>query len=310
MDHGFISSGVDPAETVRLESFKSRVNVKVDFWTEKLGQELEGFYDVITACNVFAHNLNPLDFLKGCYHALTEKGYLIIEMPYAPRYMIDMPNEGHVYHEHQNYFTVNSLLCLATRADFWITNIEERPIHGGSIRVWMQKAENFRGPWQGPNPKVQEFINKEKDLGLYNLETYVRFEHTLRKNWEDLASILLSYHKQDYLIVGYGASAKSTTLLNGPFKNYLRMAPKDVIDFIIDDNPRKGGKFTPGTGIYIADTKDCHFPVSTTHKIAFLNLAYNFSSEIKEKIKRLRLWGKDDILIEFVPKVNVSKLHD
>lgn len=307
---GFITAGIDPAQPLRLDSFQNGFNIHVGYWSEDLGIQLSNSYDVITACNVFAHNPDPFQFLNGCHHALKDDGYLIIEFPYAPRYMLDNPTCGHYYHEHQNYFTVNSFLALATRSGFWITDIEERPIHGGSIRLWLQKADKFQGPWLGPNPKVQAFIDKEKNLGLYKLKTYVRFEHTLRKNWDDLAQVLLSYQKQGYFIVGYGASAKSTTLLNGPFKHYLNKAPKDVIEFIIDDNPRKGGKFTPGSQIYIANTKECHFPVSITPKMAFLNLAYNFKDEIKERIKRLRPWGKDDILIEFVPKVNVSNLHD
>lgn len=301
-DFSFWSRGVDPAETLRLTSFIKDVNVLTAYWNEELGKQLAKSFECITACNVFAHNTNPYGFLRGCHHALIDEGIVVIEMPYAPRYMIDNPTEGHYYHEHQNYFTVNSFVFLAYRAGFHVFNITEHPIHGGTIRLWLEKVKEFKD-----TPEVVEsYLNKETSLGLYKLETYKRFENTLKKNWDDLARLLVHYKRQGYFIVGYGASAKSSTLLNGPLKDIIKRNLGEIIDLIVDDNPRKVGKNTPGTHISIVDPQE----LSTAFKrpMAFLNLVYNFKDEVKDRLKTLRSGYEGDLFINYVPKVFIEEL--
>lgn len=287
--------GVDPAENLAEISTKKDFKPYVNYWSSKFAEtfvELEkenGKVNIITACNVFAHNLNPYDFLIGCKKALNKTGIVIIEMPYCLS-TIKLNDLGQIYHEHINYFNVTSMMALCDKAGFKIKDIHEFPnIHGGTIRFTLRKVGR-------ESEKIVGYYKQEQAAGLHKLETYHEYQERINQNIYQLKNELYDFHLKGYEIVAYGASAKSSTLFNLP-DFYSRL-----ISYVVDDNPLKIHHFCPGSGIAIEPPEELKNPLNTNKK-AILMTTHNFKKEIIERLKRLGFSGP---IINYVPKVSVE----
>lgn len=289
--------GVDPAENLS-SARKQMVGYEsfTRYWNKETAQVV-GKYDIITGLNVFAHNGDPLGFLEACKEALAPEGFVIIEFPYGKQTFLEA-QDGQIYHEHINYFLVSSFARLTERAGFGIVEILETKVHGGSIRFFLQYGVEH-------SKKVTVYKENEMREGLRKEETYLNFSKQVQQNYRDLMLCVATQASLGYKVIGYGAAAKTSTLLNA-IKMYLPVlkAHPNALPYIVDDNPLKVNRLVPGVNIPIRGTEEL---TKEEGPICHLIFSWNFRQEIIGRIRKLRPEAKDSVLTH-VPKLLLEDL--
>jgi len=280
---GVDTYGIDPAENLYDRSSANH-NIICDFFGPGAISKLKNIeYDIMIAQNVFAHNPDPHGFIISCAELMNDNTVLFIQTSQAD--MILHNEFDTIYHEHINFFNANSMNSLARRTGLNLIDVIKTPIHGNSYIFVLSKLSTNK-------KRVENIIALEASHGLLSKNTYVRWEATVRANMDQLIQTINQHRDQDYVLVGYGAAAKGNTLLN--FGNIK-------LDFIIDDNPLKQGKFTPGTSCAIVSIDRLN-DFNSDSKILFVPLAWNFFNEIKNKIKKARTNSNDQFL-RYFPRI-------
>jgi 2-polyprenyl-3-methyl-5-hydroxy-6-metoxy-1,4-benzoquinol methylase len=281
---GLKTYGIDPA--TNLHSISSQEHdVVCDYFKQDHVVYYKDRVDIITAQNVFAHNDYPLDFLKQCREIMHDDSVLFIQTSQAD--MVKNNEFDTIYHEHLSFFCANSMNELARRAGLYLIDIRKTPIHGNSYMFVFSKHP-------GNTTAVEVFLKEERDAGLNTPATYIEYARKAQKAVADLKETITAYRAEGYVIAGYGAAAKGMTLLN--FGNI-------GLDFIIDDNPLKQGRYSPGMHIPVVDID--MLDQCEDLNVAFVPLAWNFFDEIKRKIKTKRD-RKEDAFIRYFPSIKVE----
>jgi hypothetical protein len=279
--------GIDPAENLYLRSSASH-SVICDFFGPAAVAELKKVnYDIIIAQNVCAHNPDPYGFITSCAELMNDNTVLFIQTSQAD--MVLNNEFDTIYHEHVNFFNVNSMSRLAQRAGLHLVDTVKAPIHGNSYIFILSRAAVNKN-------RVKNAIDLEAAYGLLNKDTYTRWQSTVRSNMDQLIETIDQHRNDGYTLVGYGAAAKGNTLLN--FGNIQ-------LDFIIDDNSLKQGKFTPGTGCAIVSIDHLN-QFNANDRLLFVPLAWNFFKEIRSKIQQARN-NSNDRFLRYFPTVEVAQ---
>lgn len=285
--------GVDPAENLASICKEKDINVNINYWSSNFADFLckkEGIkFNIITACNVLAHNYNPYDFLLGCRKALSNSGIIIIEFPYG-KSTIELNDFGQIYHEHLQFFNIRSFTTLCDKLALKIVDINFfSEIHGGTIRFTLSK--------KGKETKnFYELRKIEQDKGLWDLKTYFKFSSRINQNINNLYDKLQFLKDHGYKIICYAASAKLSTLLNYD----KRLA--DIISYIVDDNPLKCSRYTPGSNVPIFSTNEL---LKENQNLVIIVTAHNFKDEIKNRLQNIGIKGK---LLNYVPEVYIEDI--
>jgi 2-polyprenyl-3-methyl-5-hydroxy-6-metoxy-1,4-benzoquinol methylase len=281
--HNMKTYGVDPAENIYATSSENH-NVVCDFFGPNIVNKLPKVkFDAITAQNVFAHNPNPLEFLQTCTQLMDDHTQLFIQTSQAD--MILNNEFDTIYHEHINFFNVNSMNELAKRANLNLIDVIKTPIHGNSYVFVFSKL--IKREYH-----ISNIIKSESKL--LNIKTYDDWKENTIKNMSTLKITMNDFKANGYVIVGYGAAAKGNTLLN-----YI----DTPLDLIIDDSPLKQNLYAPGTNSPIKSI-DALKELSKDTKILFMPLAWNFFTEISKRIKAVRNEPQDKFL-KYFPNVEV-----
>jgi hypothetical protein len=195
-----------------------------------------------------------------------------------------------IYHEHISFFNVNSMSALCERAGVNLIDVIKTPLHGNSYVFVISKNVNVHRPYN-----ISNAIAMERKAGLLSEATYEKY----RKNCE---RIMIRFHNEvelakheNYHVIGYGAAAKGMTLLN---------ASKTSLNCIIDDNPMKQRRFTPGMSIPIVSIKELE-KYSSRQRIFFVPLAWNFFNEISDRIRKER-HNQNDKFMKYFPDVEIT----
>lgn len=271
--------GVDPAIDIAKKATQNGIETLPHFLNIKLAKSIVkkiGPADVVTVNNAFAH-IHDLDEIVASVKILTkDEGVFVIEFPY----LIDFIEKNlfdTIYHEHLSYLSIRPLMALFKRFNMEIFDVKKVNSHGGSLRVYIKKAEaKYK-----VKKNVQKLINKEIGLGLNKINIYVKFAKAIEKNKKRLIMLLKNLKSQNKTIVGYGAPAKGNTLLN-----FYKIGPK-ILDYIIDDSSYKQGLYTPGT----------HIPVVSINKLSETKpdyvfiLAWNFADPLMNKLSDFKKSG-------------------
>jgi len=279
--------GVDPAKNIRELSLKRNLNVYVDYWNLEFSRKIKndvGDFDLIMAFHVLPHVEDPNDFVKSCLNVLSSTGKIFIQTSQCDMFL---NNEFDViYHEHSSYFTASSIRKLARNHGLYVSSIIKTDIHSKSFLFSLQKQECSED-------QLDALIAEEAKNGMYSIEKYKEFANIASEIKEKLLHGLQTFKDRGYTIIGYGAAAKGNTLLN-----YIEYK----LDYIIDDNEMKWGYLTPGMDIEIhgIELLDKGFD-----KICFIPLAWNFYSEIKERIEKVRD-TKNDVFIKYFPDYTIE----
>jgi SAM-dependent methyltransferase len=218
--------------------------------------------DVIHANNVLAHVADTNDFVAGIAALLKPDGIAVIEVPYV-RELIDRVEYDTVYHEHLCYFSVTAVDRLLRRHGLFLNRVQRLPIHGGSLRL-------FAAPTERPEAAVRELIEAERAEGLTELAYYRDFSGRVLELRNRLQALIGQLKGGGASIAGYGAAAKGTILLN-----HAGLGP-EAIDFVVDRNTFKQGKWVPGVRLPILPPS----AILERQPNFVLILAWNFKDEI------------------------------
>lgn len=263
--------GVDPAQNIVDTAIANGVPTKCRFFGAKAAKEIVeefGHARVVIARNVLPHVANLHDFVNGLRMCLEEDGLLVLEFHYA-RIIYEELHYDSIYHEHLCYFTFKSIEKLLNQFNLFVTDIKKSPISGGSLILMVKKKQGAE------SPTVQSYRDGEKEIKVNELSGWENFAKRVYSHRMQLLKILSKATEKNGTIVGYGASARSSTLLNfcGVDTRYISM--------VADQNPLKHKHFTAGTHIPIDSPEE----VMKENPECVLILAWNFSGEI---IKILR----------------------
>lgn len=270
--------GVEPAKNVAKLAVEKGIPTRVDFFGVALAEKLvaEGCRaDLVVGNNVLAQVPDLNDFVGGMRHLLKPEGAITLEVPHLQRLM-----EGNqfdtIYHEHFSYFSFVTIEKLAATHGLKLIDVEELGTHGGSIRVYLAHQAS---KWQ-PAKAVADMLTRERDLGFLNIATYALFADQVRRTKRKLLAFLIKAKDEGRTICGYGAPGKGNTLLN-----YCGIGT-DFLDFTVDRNPYKHGRFTPGMHIPIHDVS----AIDVAKPDYILILPWNLRDEIVEQMRHVGTW--------------------
>jgi SAM-dependent methyltransferase len=280
VERGIPVIGIDPAANVASEAESRGVQTLVTFFGADTARELAetGLQaDLVLGNNVLAQVPNLNSFIKGIGIILKPNGVCTIEFPHLLKTMVGNQFDQ-IYHEHFSYFSALTAERIFAAHGMRIFDVEELWTHGGSLRLYICHAGDENHPGSAA---ISELIRRERDAGLHQIETYAAFAHHVRATKRKLLSFLIETKSAGKSIVGYGAPGKGNTLLN-----YCGIRT-DFLDYTVDRNPYKHGKYLPGT----------HIPIFSIEKIAetkpdyLLVLPWNLKEEITRQLDYTRGWG-------------------
>lgn len=283
--------GVEPSSNVAQLARRNGVKVWENFFNQKTAEEIVdkfGHADIICGANVMCHIESINSVFIGAKILLKDDGVLFFEDPYLLD-IVKRSSFDQIYDEHIYYFSGLSIRELARHHNLELVDMVHQDVHGGSMRYYIQKANKRK-----PSSRVESFIANEKKYKLNEFAGYLDFKNNVNKICKDLNNILNDIRKKGNRIVGYGATSKSTTLLN-----YVQIGT-NIIDYISDITPTKINKFTPGTHIPVKS----HDFFKQDNPPYVLLLAWNHKKEILEKEKYYH--EKGGKFITFFPHVLVE----
>jgi nucleoside-diphosphate-sugar epimerase/SAM-dependent methyltransferase len=264
-DAGIPVLGIDPApEPVRI-AIERGIETINDFFGQALATELSAggrSADLIIANNVIAHVADQNDVVAGLSALLKPGGAVVVEFPYV-RDLVEQGQFDTIYHEHRCYFSVTSAKFLFERHGLHLNDVERIPIHGGSLRLTFEKIADA-------SPKVAEILAEESRIGLSEAAYFADFAGKVRAFREEARRIIGEMKASGARIAAYGAAAKGTIMLN-----YLGLNAS-VIEYVVDRNPVKQGRFVPGMHLPIVGPER----LSSDPPDMLLILPWNFRDEI------------------------------
>ena len=276
--------GIDPAANIARLAAGRGVRVLTRFFNIETACDVlasEGPARVITATNTFNHIDDLHSFCRGVLAVLEEDGTFIIEVPWG-KAILESNEFDNVYHEHLSELSLLSVVRLGEAVGLDVVDVEKLPVHGGSMRVFLQHA----GLQASPAPAVARMLAEERAAGLTRRESYEAFAGRVADLGEVLTRTLAGLKAQGRTIAGYGAPAKGNTLLN-----YFRIGP-GTLDFLVDRNPLKQGLYSPGMMIPVLAPE----AVAERQPDYLLVLAWNFFAEIREQMAAFEAGGGKFIL--------------
>jgi hypothetical protein len=264
--------GVDPAKNIAEMASQAGVPTMAEFFnlnTAKLVKEKYGNADVVFARNVIPHVKEVHSIIEGIADLLKEEGLGVIEFHYS-QIILDELHYDSVYHEHLFFYSLQSMIYLLNQYGLKPFDLTQSPISGGSLVIYFSKIHIDQ------SAELTNALKQEKEKKTNELQTWQEFSAACEKHAKQLKSIV-EEHKTKGPVIGYGASARSSTMLNFAGLN------SEVIDCIIDKNPLKHGRYTPGTNIPIISFEEGKKLFNKCGSI--LLLAWNFEKEITEELR-------------------------
>ena len=290
-DAGTNILGVDPASNIVRIAEKSGIETINEFFnidTAKDIKKTKGEARVITGTNVFAHMDDLQGVVESVKYLLSEDGVFIIEAPYLT-HLLDRIEYDTIYHEHLSYVSIKPVSNFLNNYDMEIIDIQERDIHGGSVRIFSA----LRGAHKINNRVIQRFVDEEDKKSIYSYENLRAFSDKVEKNRMELTWLLRKLKNEGKTIAGVSAPAKGMTLLN-----YCRIGT-EILDFVTEKSMLKVGRYTPGTHIPVLTDKDL---IDKMPDYALL-LAWNFADEIMANLTEYTNKGGKFIMPIPVPRI-------
>ena len=267
-DRGFKKIlGIEPAKNLAKLANKNNIKTVNCFLDNKNLKKIKKNADIILASNVFAHSDKLKEMAECMLKLLKNNGTIIIEVQYLLNTLKDLTFDN-IYHEHYNYWSLTSLKKFFEQFKAKIVKAEKINTHGGSLRVYIKKNKNTK-----LDKSVKALLTEEEKFGIKKYKTYQNFAEQIYKIKKNVQKNIKELKTNEKKLIGYGSPAKATTALNF-------FGVSEEIDFIVEDNKLKHGKFIHGVKI----------PIMSKDKISDKNntilvLAWNFFNDIKENNK-------------------------
>lgn len=284
--------GIEPTQSAANTAVSRGIEIIGDFFGKKLANTLANKgkkVDLAVANNVLAHVPDINDFVSGFTQILKPKGVATFENPHLLK-MIEEKQFDTVYHEHFSYLSLTAVNSIFKKNGLMIFDVEELPVHGGSLRYYAQRLETGIYPI---SENVGKIFQKERNAGLKKPDFYQSFQNQALIIKNEFLGFLRDQKKNGKLVAGYGAAAKGNTLLN------FCGVKEDSVNFIVDKNPHKQGMYSPGSKIPIVEEK----VILEKKPDIIVIFPWNIKEEIENQLTYVREWGCKFAVA--IPRLNV-----
>jgi len=279
-EEGVAVLGIEPTQNTAAVAIGKGIETITDFFGVRLAKKIAGNgikANLLLGNNVLAHVPDIIDFVGGMKLMLASDGVVTMEFPHLLQ-LIENNQFDTIYHEHFSYLSLYSVKQVFESQGLELFDVEELPTHGGSLRIYAKHKEDNMKTVSG---SVQTLLNKEIENGLTDINKYSEFSSKAMKVKLDLLDFLVAKKRANKKVAAYGAAAKGNTLLN------FCGVKNDMIEFVVDANPHKQGKFLPAS----------HIPVLTEQHLKnekpdfVIILPWNLKEEIMKQLEYIREWG-------------------
>ena len=294
-DNGYEVLGVDPAKNIARQANERGIVTKAEFFKREVAEDIireKVFPSVVYARNVLPHVADINGFVEGLACCCSDDNLLVVEVHYSGK-ILDELHYDSIYHEHLCYFTLTSVMNLLNRHGLYAFDVSLSPISGGSVVLYISNVEKKK------SGVLLEMLAQEEENGYNALEKWEEFAALVTKHKEELLTILNDRRRAGKKIAAYGASARSSTMLN-----YCGITQK-IIPKVIDQNRMKQCYLTPGSHIQIESAEE----VLAENPDEILLLAWNFKDEILDLLKTT--YGfRGEVIIPLPYPPSIERLGD
>jgi SAM-dependent methyltransferase len=276
--HGCRTIGIEPSGNIAKKAAERGIHTINEFISVDLGERIvvdHGRASVVCITNVFAHIHDLQGFMRAIDSLLTDKGVLVIEAPHFLQ-LINHLEYDTIYHEHLLYVSIRPLNLLFRRHGFEVYDVEEMPIHGGTVRIYVSRLNQNE-----KTSAVEKIVCEEEQGGIFDFRRLKNFSDEVLDHRNKLVGLLRKLKSEGHMLAGVSAPAKGMTLLNYCGIN------TDLLDFISEKSALKIGRYTPGAHIPVIPDSEL---VSRNPDYVLL-LAWNFAGEIMANLKEYREGG-------------------
>jgi hypothetical protein len=285
--------GIEPTHSTAAAAKKRGLSIIERFFGTALAQELCATHqqaDLIAANNVLAHVPDINDFVGGFTTLLKPHGVATFEFPHLLQ-MVAQHQFDTAYHEHYSYLSLTVVEALFRRNGLQVFDVEALATHGGSLRVYAQKAQT--GP-HSVTPAVSALLTDEATAGMTDQAYYRGFQAQAENVKNDLLCWLIDCKRKGIKVGAYGAAAKGNTLLN------FAGVKADLLPYVVDRSPGKAGRYLPGSRIPVVDESF----LQHDRPDRVLILPWNLKPELSEQLSYVQEWGAQ--FVTAVPRLSVT----
>jgi hypothetical protein len=286
--------GIEPTASTAHAARQRGIETVEEFFGTELARRLvrqRRPADLIVANNVLAHVPDLNDFVAGIAALLAQRGVATFEFPHLMQ-LVEQTQFDTIYHEHYSYLSFYTVQQVFRAQGLEIFDVDQLPTHGGSLRLYVQRADS---PRETATERVERLLEQEQQRGMRSLGYYAGFQARAERIKDDLLSFLLDQKRDGHGVAGYGAAAKGNTLLN-----FAGVRP-DLLPYVCDAAPSKQGKFLPGS----------HVPILAPEVIQqdqpkyLLVLPWNLQQEVMAGLGYVKDWRASFVVA--VPGLKVLK---
>lgn len=289
--------GVEPTAGTAAAARGRGLEIVGAFFGTALARQLQAqgrSADLMVANNVLAHVPDINDFVAGFTCLLKPHGVVTFEFPHLLR-MVQECQFDTAYHEHYSYLSLTAVQRILAAHGLEVFDVEQWPTHGGSLRVFAQRAGAGLHPVQA---NVTAMLALERHSGVCSAAFYRQFQRETERIKHELLAWLLECRRDRLSVAAYGAAAKGNTLLN------FAGVRSDLLPYVVDRNPAKQGKFLPGSRIPVQDEQ-----MLREHKpMRVLILPWNLQHEIMQQLSYIGQWGGR--FVSAVPRLRLLEAGD
>jgi C-methyltransferase C-terminal domain/Putative zinc binding domain/Methyltransferase domain len=271
--------GIEPTKNTAAVAIDKGIETVTDFFGVQLAKQLAAKgtrANLLLGNNVLAHVPDIVDFVGGMKIILADDGVITMEFPHLLQ-LIENSQFDTIYHEHFSYLSFYSVKQIFESQGMELFDVDEIPTHGGSLRIYAKHKEDNS---KAISPNVAALLKKETDKGLTDIDAYANFSAKAMKVKLDLLDFLNAQKRAGKKVAAYGAAAKGNTLLN-----YCGVK-NDMIDFVVDANPHKQGKYLPASHIPVMNEE---FLKDSKPDFVII-LPWNLKEEITKQLHYIKDW--------------------
>lgn len=279
--------GVDPAKNLAELAQNNGIPTINNFFGLDVAKKVtveNGQADIVIARNVIPHVPDPNDVVGGMAECLKKNGVGAIEFHWIGKILNELHYDS-IYHEHFFYHSLHSINKLLLRHGLNLFDVAESPISGGSLVAFFSKEK------RAVTSELKDQLSMEDEKGIASLEAWQNFAKMSYEHRKKLKLMIDSENQSGKKVIGYGASARSSTMLNFCGIDYNQLV------CVADQNPLKHNRYTPGTDLLIISPEEALKKKPDTVVI----LAWNFKDEIIEDLKEKGFKGSVIVPLPNIP---------